>query len=153
MLEAQTELDELEASREELQGKISAVEDTIIEARDAYPGQGQEDPHLDSITRLEGDLARARGSLTAAKGAVSDPLALYADGRMRQLVEAIDAEARRGGWRGEKPDGPLGRYITVNEAGWQEAVEAVIGATLSAFVVVDAEDQRKLSGLLNRLNV
>ncbi|ORY90798.1 hypothetical protein BCR35DRAFT_287038 [Leucosporidium creatinivorum] len=140
ILAAQTELDNIDAQQEELKDKISTTEDSIAELQ-AEPNE--EDPCADDIDNRNREIARARAAVVNAKGAIQDPLAVFGP-EMRQLLQAIDEVDRHGGWHGPKPDGPIGRYITVNERQYQMAIEIVLGGVLSSFVVMDERDQRKL---------
>lgn len=147
ILAAQSELDAIDAQQEELKEKISTADDAIA---DLHAEPNDEDPYIDDIRIRENDLARARSAVITARNSVQDPLAVFGP-EMRRLLREIDEVDLQRGWRGPKPDGPLGRYMTVNERQYQAAIEVVLGGYLSAFVVMNAEDSTKLSGMYKRI--
>lgn len=68
---------------------------------------------------------------------------------MPKLVETIDKLYRKGEFT-EKPRGPLGSYVQVENEKWKVSIEGIIGSFMHAFYVNDAKDRKILSQLISR---
>ena len=68
---------------------------------------------------------------------------------MPRLLKRIDEEFRKGKFK-EKPRGPIGAYIKLNDQNWIPAVENFLSHTvLNGFCVDNTQDAKKL-GLIMR---
>lgn len=74
----------------------------------------------------------------------TDPLAAFG-----KNVQSVLHEIDRGRWYGNKPVGPLGRYVKLKDPAYKDIVEANLGRLLCAFAVQDPRDRMQLQRILN----
>ncbi|GAA6012114.1 hypothetical protein JCM10207_005133 [Rhodosporidiobolus poonsookiae] len=98
---------------------------------------------LENAHRLEGD---AQGRLNHIRLSANNPLARYGP-RAEFIKKAVDQERR---WR-EKPIGPVGMYLKLEQMEYARMLESFFGPTLNAWVVTNFEDQRLLRDIFNRI--
>jgi chromosome segregation ATPase len=73
----------------------------------------------------------------------TDPLAAFGV-NVQMVLQEID----RSRWYGNKPVGPLGRYVKLNEPAYKDLIEANLGQLLCAFAVQDPKDKAQLQRIL-----
>ncbi|KAK5125122.1 hypothetical protein LTR85_000798 [Meristemomyces frigidus] len=98
------------------------------------------------VERRKEELQRARRSLNELQHNQGRPYASYR-GNMEQLVQAVDRETR---WR-QKPVGPMGKHVRLQQPNWGPLIEKMFGAALDAFVVTNGQDQKMLNDLMRRV--
>ena len=106
-----------------------------------------EGPLFDELAAAEDALAAAEATLDAAREerATAADAASSSSARVEALQMALDAaRARAGAERLQGVDGVLGTLLDLIEidAGWEAAVEAALGESLTAVVVSDPESGR-----------
>lgn len=98
------------------------------------------------VDRQKEELQRARRSLIELQHSQGRAFASYRR-NMDQLVNAVNRETR---WR-QKPVGPMGKHVRLQQPNWGPLIEKMFGATLDAFVVTNAQDQKMLGDLMKRV--
>ena len=95
--------------------------------------------------RVSDELRTAERNMQNLNSSNADQLQLFGQG-VRETVAEIERQSRS--WRGQKPIGPLGKYIKLKDPRWGRVVEGVLGATLNAFLVETVEDEYRLRDIL-----
>lgn len=137
------ELRRATSRNESLTERFQLVEDEAARFRTECDEAGQvEGPLYDEVEAAEAALAAATAQVEAARSVRADAAATAssAAARVEALQMALDAaRARAGAERLEGVDGVLGTLLDLIEIddGWQPAVEAALGESLTAVVVSD----------------
>ncbi|KAK4549245.1 hypothetical protein LTR36_007703 [Oleoguttula mirabilis] len=92
------------------------------------------------------ELQRARRSLNDLQHSQGRPYASYRN-NMEQLVQAVNRETR---WR-QKPVGPMGKHVRLQQPNWVPLIEKQFGPALDAFVVTNVQDQKMLADVMRRV--
>lgn len=153
---------DIEAERRPLRENVKKAEEDIVnltkviaDARqsmdDIAEKLGRDTQQYDyvkqQISGAEQMQVETRGRLEAIKRSQGNALAAYGD-KMPRFMQAINAEQ----WR-EKPVGPIGMHVKLNQPQYARVLESFFAATLNAFIVTNADDQRKLKGLHKRIGL
>ncbi|KAI8073273.1 hypothetical protein BC940DRAFT_290968 [Gongronella butleri] len=87
-------------------------------------------------------------ALRSVQASKEDSIRAFGDS-MPALIRDINAHR----WRGPKPVGPFGRYMSLKYPQYGEVLEVILGKMLSDFAVENFDDQAALRGLLSRHRV
>ncbi|WP_420450534.1 chromosome segregation protein SMC [Ilumatobacter sp.] len=134
--------------RSQLEQRLAVVEDEAERFRRECAEAGRvEGPLFDEVAAVEEAVASARDSVEAAQArrTRAADAASSATARVDALQMALDAaRARAGAERLRGVDGVLGTLLDLIEidGGWERAVEAALGESLTAVVVADPDAAR-----------
>ena len=145
--------------REEMQRTLDDVGKRYSDAADAVKQMEKEVQEMkDNIKKAEADKQEVIQAGERAKNemdSIEGQLRLIAEREKSKLapfgnqMEQVIAEIDRRQWHGEKPVGPLGRYIRLRDPMWADLMRVQLGRIMSAFAITDARDRRQLYEILN----
>lgn len=112
----------------------------------------------DQIRKAEADKAAIMAAGDAAKAEIDD-----AEGQLRMIqereksqlapfgfnMEQVLADINHARWQGERPVGPIGRYVKLRDNKWARLMRSTLGRSMSAFAITNARDREQLSKILN----
>ncbi|TEB23008.1 P-loop containing nucleoside triphosphate hydrolase protein [Coprinellus micaceus] len=135
---AKADIAKLEAEQEEIRNRRESRRNDMLQAQQAGDqAKAQVEAHRTSIIS-------SQTALTAAKASERDTFVPYGN-NIKAVVEEID----RSTWYGDKPVGPLGRYVKAREPSkWGDILRTQLGQLLTAFAVTDARDRDQLKRIL-----
>lgn len=133
--DAQMNLAQNEAKLSELEEKRRTTQD---KSRQVEPALSEKTREVDSArSRLNG-LNQDRGDVMA--------------GFPREMANVIRAIRADKGFR-DQPIGPMGLHIRLKKPEWSSIIERYLGAVPGGFIVTNADDRKRLNGLLKRHNM
>lgn len=157
--EAQKLQEDKQAEREERERRLEAFKTDIAETdaqqatvNDAIRTQETLHDELKNGVRSaqqDMDNAKAEGQRCMAN---IDRITAMAGNRLlpfgndiRRVLQLIEQQQ----WKGEKPKGPLGIYVSVHDARtWAPLLRAQLGSILSSFAITDPRDRPALTKIL-----
>ncbi|KAH8193931.1 hypothetical protein TruAng_011899 [Truncatella angustata] len=92
------------------------------------------------------EIMATESRISALAQSRSDPLAGFHP-QTRQLLKIIEQDTSFS----EKPIGPLGLHIQLQEPAWSSVIESMLGRNLDAFIVSNGRDRERLAGHFARL--
>ncbi|MEL6892103.1 MAG: AAA family ATPase [Actinomycetota bacterium] len=134
---------------ESLRQRLELVDEEIVRFRSECEEAGEvEGPLFERVATAEDELQRSAAAAETARAdrAAAADVASTAAARVEALEMALDAaRARAGAERLDGVDGVLGTLLDLIEIdeGWEPAVEAALGESLTAVVVSDPASARR----------
>lgn len=135
-------------AQEDLQaaeGSLDSIRSQAAGIRAESEGFKSKGPALEKeVKALQENIRGIEHSLASCDEREKDKLAPY--GRnMDKVLDAINQAT----WRGQKPIGPLGMYVSLKDKGkWAELLRSQLGNLMTSFAVTDARDRKALSDIL-----
>ncbi|KAH9936685.1 P-loop containing nucleoside triphosphate hydrolase protein [Fomitopsis serialis] len=146
--ETDRKIDEAQHAFDEAERQLNAVkeekEQKENEARETET-QGQELKRQKD--EAQQDVMNAQGALQQSQEAEKNKLAPYGN-KMDQVLASIE----RMNWYGNRPVGPLGLYVKVQDPVWAPLMRVQLGGLMGAFAITDARDRAQLGQLLTQTN-
>ena len=137
---------ERDAARERQQSVTDETEQYNMKRRE-LAGKVQE---LDQkVRRLKNEEYKTNQYIESLKAQRENKMAAY--GRnMPQLLDAIKKETR---WRGRRPVGPIGSYLSAKHPQYVDVLEVILKRSMANFVVETFDDSRLLNAMLKRFGL
>ena len=136
--QAKADIATLEAEQVEIRNRKASTHQDMIQARQAG------DQANAQVESLKKSIMSSQTALAAAKASERDTFVPYGS-NIKAVVEKID----RSSWYGDKPVGPLGRYVKAREPSkWGDILRTQLGSLLTAFAVTDPRDRDQLKRIL-----
>lgn len=136
--QAKAELQEAEKERDGLKAQIQRLEAETNEAE--MKGRAI---RSNELARVDQKIANAQKQLQLNDERTRNALALFGS-RMQEVLAEID-KAR---WHGQRPVGPLGKYVQAKDSRWAPVLRGRLGNAMSSFAVTDARDRPQLEQIL-----
>lgn len=153
---------DIEAERRPLRENIAKANDEItrlteqistarrtmdeLEAKRTEDG-AQYESVKEHLGRAQNSIREIESRIEAAKRSQKNSLAAYGE-KMPRFLQSIQSER----WR-EKPVGPVGVHVKLNDPMYSRALESFFGPSLNAFIVTNLDDQRTLKRLHRAANL
>jgi len=143
------ELEEAKVEVANLGQKLKEVNERRPELIKAIDETNKKLEQIDKdVTSKRVQIDKVENSIRNLETSRGSPYDAYERG-VAALVKRIDQD---NGFR-DKPIGPLGAYLRLTEPRWSYILEATLGGSLNAFLVTNNQDQKRLSAMMNELNV
>lgn len=138
--DAKAKVDDLVQKQEASKDRQRALNDELTTEK-ADGGKLQEE-----LKTMKQRFDDAKGRLKSAQDSVRDQFVPYGH-NIKAVVDEID----RARWMGEKPLGPLGRYVKAKDPQkWGDILRPQLAGILTAFVVTDSRDRNQLYAILSK---
>ena len=147
------------SKREETLRQLDQVREEYTTAQDLVQQLGTERDECRSQGQsAESELATLNRSLEQLKSDIEGDqkhLQIIADREKSKLapfgnnMEQVLAAIERTQWRGERPVGPLGRFVKVRDPKkWADVMRIMLGSMMSAFAITHPADRKTLESIL-----
>ncbi|GAA5984902.1 hypothetical protein JCM11641_003620 [Rhodosporidiobolus odoratus] len=123
----------------------STLEDTAEDYRKAIDSYEESKLQIATAEKSRYDL---RNRLNSIHQSQAQPLNAYGP-RTMQVLQMIDQERR---WH-DRPIGPIGTLVKLNQPKYLKTVESFFSATLNAFIVTNDHDKSLMNGIKHRLKL
>ena len=119
----------------DIRGMKDEIQKAEIDVQEAAQAEEQAKTEMDSI----------EGQMRLLAEREKNKLAPFGSNMQRVLTEIDNKQ-----WYGEKPVGPLGRYVKLRDLKWANLMRIQLGRIMCAFAITHAKDRDQLYGILNR---
>lgn len=145
-----------ERARAKLEGAKKAIEDAEAQLR-SFEDQAREKEAAvidgqHELERLRAARAQARNrtqecenQIRIIKEGEKSALAPYGTG-----IESVIKEVQNMRWHGQRPLGPLGRFVKLRDSKWADVLRVNLSGTMVSWAITDARDRGPLKALLER---
>ncbi|XP_033215267.1 structural maintenance of chromosomes protein 6 isoform X2 [Belonocnema kinseyi] len=149
--EAREKLAKLEQNLDEVQATLRTKQtDQMHTENDRARLQQQEQALRIQVESSATRIRQITQNLSAIKRQSNNAMTVYSP-NMPRLLKRIDEEFRKGRFR-EKPLGPIGSFIKLNDSDWIPAVENFLSpALLNGFCVDNTQDAKKLGMIMREV--
>jgi len=143
---ARAKLEDAKKAIENAEVRLKSFEDQAREKEEAANDVRQEE----ELSRASRDQAKSRvleceTQIKVARDSEKNTLAPYGTG-----MEAVIKEVQQMRWHGQKPLGPLGRFVKLKDSQWAGVLRVNLSGTMVSWAVTDARDRAPLKALLER---
>ena len=143
---ARAKLEDAKKAIENAEVRLKSFEDQAREKEEAANDVRQEE----ELSRASRDQAKSRvleceTQIKVARDSEKNTLAPYGTG-----MEAVIKEVQSMRWHGQKPLGPLGRFVKLKDSQWAGVLRVNLSGTMVSWAVTDARDRAPLKALLER---
>ncbi len=139
-------LQQAEADLDTAQKQLDTLKSQLVTARteaDVYKERG---PAADKeLASIKDNIDKANNRLSNCDVMEKDKLAPFGR-QMDKVLESISQAT----WKGEKPIGPFGKYVTLKDRKWADLLRSQLGNLMSGFAVTDARDRKPLYEILKK---
>ncbi|KAF6748514.1 hypothetical protein DFP72DRAFT_916170 [Ephemerocybe angulata] len=140
LAEVKKEVDTLDAKMKD----INERKRVLMVANDETQAAGKK--VADEIGGLQQRIAEADNMILGARQSMKDMFVPYGNN-----IKAVVEEIERAKWHGDKPLGPLGRYVKVKEPEkWGAVLRNQLQGILTSFAITDPRDRDQLKRILAR---
>ncbi|KAF9524403.1 P-loop containing nucleoside triphosphate hydrolase protein [Crepidotus variabilis] len=152
----QQEIGKLRAAAEELKSERLTLQTDLTTSKyrleDAKARETISKKDLQQKKKEDADLLDGYNKLKEMIASRGDPLTVFGK-NVGKVLNAIEEENKKGGWKGAKPIGPLGMYVELclteeENRKYAEVLRQLIGYLLRAWAVQDARDLTKMRAIL-----
>ncbi|KAF6747454.1 hypothetical protein DFP72DRAFT_919874 [Ephemerocybe angulata] len=138
--DAKAEIDTLEARRTEINASLRDLMAANEETKAAGLRAEAE------INTLRQRISEADNMVAKARASMRDIFVPFGNN-----IKGVIDEIERSAWQGDKPLGPLGRYVKAREPEkWGEILRSQLAGTLTAFAITDPRDRDQLKRILQK---
>ena len=143
---ARAKLEDAKKAVEDAEKRLKSLEDEAREKEEAADDVKREGERF----RVSRDQARNRvqeceAQIKVARDSEKNVLAPYGSG-----MEAVIREVQTMRWHGQKPLGPLGRFVKLKDPRWADVLRVNLASTMVSWAITDAKDRGPLKALLER---
>lgn len=138
---AEEEVVQLKERQQAHTGNREQLQQAVFRAQENAKRTGE--PVTELTNRIKA-CERALHDLTRSNGSWQDGF----DRSLPALLREIEQNRRK---FTVMPVGPIGRHVSLLEAGWSSVLEKSFGATLNGFIVTSIDDQRVLTGMFRKI--
>ena len=130
-------IEELEAESLNIDGRIHSAKEMLEQAEQRRKTAAAEKE------QFQGQMEECHRNLKAIENSSRNSLNAYGNNllQVRQRIEVLR-------WHGQKPIGPIGDFVALNDQKWINVIRILIGRIASAFAITDPRDKSQLQKLL-----
>lgn len=143
---ARAKVEETKKAIENAETRLKSFEDQAREKEEAASDIQREAGRLQaSLNQAKTRVQECEGQIKVAKDSEKNALAPYGSG-----MEAIIKEVQNMNWHGQKPLGPLGRFVKLKDPRWAHVLRVNLSGAMVSWAITDAKDRAQLKALFER---
>ena len=143
---ARAKSEEAKKAVEDAEARLKSLEDQFREKDEAADDVRREmDRFQASHDQARSRMRECESQIKVARDSEKNVLAPYGTG-----MEMVIKEVQNMRWHGQKPLGPLGRFVKLKDHKWADVLRANLSGTMVSWAVTDAKDRAPLKALLER---
>ncbi|KAF9649912.1 P-loop containing nucleoside triphosphate hydrolase protein [Thelephora ganbajun] len=143
---ARAKLEDAKKAIESAEARLKSLEDQAREKEAAANDVRREGEDFQaSRDRARNRVQECEAQIKVARDSEKNALAPYGTG-----MEAVIREVQNMRWHGQRPLGPLGRFVKLKDPQWADVLRVNLSGTMVSWAVTDARDRAPLKALLER---
>jgi chromosome segregation ATPase len=143
---ARAKLEETKKTIEDVEARLKSLEDQVREKGEAANDARSEAERVQtSLNQAKSRVQECEAQIRVAKDSEKNVLAPYGNS-----MEVVIKEVQNMRWHGQKPLGPLGRFVKLKDPQWADALRVNLSGTMVSWAITDARDRAPLKSLLER---
>lgn len=143
---ARAKLEETKKAIENVEARLKSLEDQVREKGEAAnDARSEADRFQASLNQAKGRVQECEAQIKVARDSEKNALAPYGTS-----MEAVIKEVQNMRWHGQKPLGPLGRFVKLKDSQWADVLRVNLSGNMVSWAITDARDRGPLKSLLER---
>lgn len=143
---ARAKVEETKKAIENAEARLKSFEDQAREKEEAVTDTQREVGRFQtSLNQAKIRVQECEGQIKVAKDSEKNALAPYGSG-----IDAVIREVQNMTWHGQKPLGPLGRFVKLKDPRWVHVLRVNLSGAMVSWAITDAKDRPQLKSLLER---
>lgn len=143
---ARAKVEETKKAIENAEARLKSFEDQAREKEEAAADTQREVGRFQtSLNQAKTRVQECEGQIKVAKDSEKNALAPYGSG-----IDRVIREVQNMTWHGQKPLGPLGRFVKLKDPRWVHVLRVNLSGAMVSWAITDAKDRPQLKSLLER---
>ena len=143
---ARAKLEDAKKAIEDAEERLKSLEDQGREKEEAVKeARHAMDRSQASLNQAKNRVQECESQIKAARDSEKNALAPYGNN-----VEAVIRDVQKTSWHGQKPLGPLGRFVKLKDSRWADVLRVNLSGAMVSWAITDARDRGPLKALLER---